>query len=1238
MNKKIWKRMTSIIVALALAAGTTHIPVATAAENAAKSESVSYLVKEADQAANKENKTASVIAGKNSSKLNQIVAECEEIEQPAKGSYEIRKGQMVSTGAVESVLMTEDNTMAIMENGDLYCWGSNKYGQVGNGTKESQTTPVKVLSNVKTVFCSHSGYDVSAIQENGDLYCWGYNGCGEVGNGTKEDQTTPVKVLSGVKTVSCSNSTVLAIKENGDLYCWGYNWYGQVGSGTKEDQTTPIKVLSGVKTVSCFSYTVSAIQENGDLYCWGLNSDGQVGNGTEEDQTTPVKVLSGVKTISGYDDTVSAIQKNGDLYCWGRNWYGQLGNGTKEDQTIPVKVLSDVKTISGYYDTVSAIKENGDLYCWGYNKYGEVGNGTEVDQTTPVKVLSDVKTVSSSVCMTSAIKENGDLYCWGSNWEGEVGNGTEVDQTTPVKVLSDVKTVSCPYDTVSAIQENGDLYCWGDNSCGQVGNGTTEDQPTPVKVLGNITSDKKINVFAELTFDDRTKKKSLSWNKDGYTEEEIQLKVQLKGLGLTSLSMKEIHVELDNLKMFKVKDFKKVTNTGSKYEYTWELDRPLTQENESFEITLVKKGLTWWKPNDVNTYSGLINVTVVCADRSGNLYSNSRNNMNQVIIEYWNELKVQKKIDDQKKAEQEAEKNAGQYQKNAVNEFVDLSDKLELDPNVENCIGKNQYEALKMLIYTEISLADISKSYFTSAGLSDQVAELMMERFLGYKNPKFGIAEKTVPIEVVVAGASNKKYQFKFDCEVTLYLLNGVEFGINGRIKTQMWQVTAPNKKISTISCADGIINQGDLSNFSKAVWGVAKSSIQSAYKNVWGNDADKLANKVMEDSIDSIASKAAKYGLEKPVQLVLQAFYEEKLKSKFSSNFFQLLIYPSKMAVVRCPVDVYVYDSTNNLVGSIINDQATMYGDGVALWTEGDDKYIQLFDDTYQMIYKSTGEGTMDLDIYDSTCSDINYRNCAFSLVPLSDGLEYTQTINNEFLTDVDNYKLTSDKGDAISADKEEIMYQDEYPEESSDQADNNNSEENQQGSFSGTEQPANPDQTAGDNQNSNTNQQPEIDQSGDEYDDQDYEKNPDTVRIPKKGARLKSGTATYKVTRSGKKNGTVAFAKVSGNPSKVIIPASIEVGGITYKVTSIAANAFKNRRKLKTAKIGKNVARIGKKAFYGCKKLKRITIKTKKLTKKSVGSKAFSGVNKKVKVRAPGRKLSAYKKILSARGLGKR
>lgn len=155
------------------------------------------------------------------------------------------------------------------------------------------------------------------------------------------------------------------------------------------------------------------------------------------------------------------------------------------------------------------------------------------------------------------------------------------------------------------------------------------------------------------------------------------------------------------------------------------------------------------------------------------------------------------------------------------------------------------------------------------------------------------------------------------------------------------------------------------------------------------------------------------------------------------------------------------------------------------------------------------------------------------------------------------------------------------------------------------------------------------------------------------------KKSKAVYTVTKAGKKNGCVTYTKLkNANAKSVTVPSVVTINGVTYKVTAIAANAFKSNKKITSISIGSNVMtignrafykcvsikkvtipakvnKIGKQAFYGCKNLKTINIKTTKLTSRNVGSQAFKKINTKASIKVPKRKLTSYKKILRAKGV---
>ena len=141
-------------------------------------------------------------------------------------------------------------------------------------------------------------------------------------------------------------------------------------------------------------------------------------------------------------------------------------------------------------------------------------------------------------------------------------------------------------------------------------------------------------------------------------------------------------------------------------------------------------------------------------------------------------------------------------------------------------------------------------------------------------------------------------------------------------------------------------------------------------------------------------------------------------------------------------------------------------------------------------------------------------------------------------------------------------------------------------------------------------------------------------TTKTVKKGTKLIVGTNTFVVTNVKAK--TVSYKGTKNKKAaKITIPSTVKSGKQVYKVTTIADNAFKNNKKIKTVVVGKNVRTIGKKAFYGCKNLKKITVQSSII--KKVGAKAFKGINKKAVIKVPSKKYKAYKKVFKGKGQAK-
>lgn len=385
-----------------------------------------------------------------------------------------RPGQAVTLSAGGS------HSAAVDQKGDLWVWGSNQYGQLGNG----------------------GGGNDAAAMESGQTY---------------PIQTVPVKVMEGVVSVSAGESHTAAIREDGTLWLWGRNDSGQLGNGgggnasfderrvsttlageqvevvSEPIQNTPQKIMDRVAAVSAGGSLTAAVRQDGSLWVWGtagLGSSGIPGG----DSNVPVKILDQVSTVSVGKNFVLALKTDGSLWSWGVNDYGQLGVGTAGAAQGPSWVMDHVAAISAGRRHAAAIKEDGTLWLWGWNDYGQLGNGTWNSSSLPVKVLDHVTWVSCGGYHTVAILDNGSLWTWGDNRENEQGIARTDAMSSgllnlscklsPYMLLTNVSMASAGQDFVLAVRTDGTVDGWGNNDCGKLGGGTPfENRQTPGEVF-----------------------------------------------------------------------------------------------------------------------------------------------------------------------------------------------------------------------------------------------------------------------------------------------------------------------------------------------------------------------------------------------------------------------------------------------------------------------------------------------------------------------------------------------------------------------------------------------------------------------------------------------------------------------------------------------------------------------------------------------------------------------------------
>ena len=371
------------------------------------------------------------------------------------GAMVERRVAVLTMAAYTAVDLVSESPAAAAAS-DLYIWGSNSNGQLGNGTTTDSPTPsaMTLPSGVSPVAAAAGSDFTLIIGSDGNLYATGGNADGQLGNDTTTDSATPVKVdfPAGVTptAVAAGQDHSLALGSDGNVYAWGYNGFGQLGDNSVTNSSVPIKVSlpAGVTAtaVAAGSYTSEALGSNGQVYVWGDGNGGALGDGSMNETKVPVTAsLPAGVTVSAIADGAAhtlAIGSDGNLYAWGDGNMGQLGNGTIGHTVTPVVVslpagVSATQIAAGAQHSL-AIGSDGKLYVWGYNEYGQLGNGGANDLKTPAAISLAAGVSATAIAggedHSLAIGSNGAVYAWGYNANGQLGNGGTTQTNTPVEV------------------------------------------------------------------------------------------------------------------------------------------------------------------------------------------------------------------------------------------------------------------------------------------------------------------------------------------------------------------------------------------------------------------------------------------------------------------------------------------------------------------------------------------------------------------------------------------------------------------------------------------------------------------------------------------------------------------------------------------------------------------------------------------------------------------------------------
>lgn len=495
-----------------------------------------------------------------------------------------------------SITCGERHVIARTQSGLLYSWGDNLCGQLGDDSNVDRYKPMIIdsLSTLNIIEVCCGAYHSLALTNEGELFAWGYNRIGQIGNGqNKNNEWAPINInpssAGKFKMISCGYHHSMAISSNGIVYGWGYNGYGQLGIGHYHDHVIPQVVMNlndiSISKIVCGRYHSLFLSCEGDIYGCGKNSCGQIGSNKLPNLIYPTKMNDSEKftdiSATIFDNTSFARSESNSFYIcgecrdeekrnltktefrsfhemqmavtysgrsnqpvyngkrqeffesnesnsssndrlninilqnhigsqiyffsiysytetksliisdkneiWCLNLRNNLNNSYRIEKVLEFSENSIIQISSGAAHLL-ALTSSGKIYSWGYNNSKQLGHNPPIGFYKPTLIpsIENFKKISCGAYHSLALSELGQVYSWGHNYHGQIGNNKTSDEITLYKVELSTKRIidiSTGYNHSIAITCKGDVFSWGNNEFGQLGIGTNFVAYKPNQVI-----------------------------------------------------------------------------------------------------------------------------------------------------------------------------------------------------------------------------------------------------------------------------------------------------------------------------------------------------------------------------------------------------------------------------------------------------------------------------------------------------------------------------------------------------------------------------------------------------------------------------------------------------------------------------------------------------------------------------------------------------------------------------------
>lgn len=319
--------------------------------------------------------------------------------------------------------------------------GKLRFTSISAGNYTACWTSSSLASTYREFCFGRQTHHTCAITRRGEVYCWGGNSDGQLGDGTTSDRLAPARVAGDLTfaSISAGDAHTCGVTTGHVAYCWGRNASGELGTGSVDEEPHPRpEVVAGdVRTIAAGGHFSCAVDLKSVAYCWGDNYQSRLGSSAADPvnpSPTPLPVDGGheFSDISAGETHACGITRKGAAYCWGGNLNGEIGPDVAllSSSRSPVAVAGPPFAVvsAGLRFHTCALSVDRKAYCWGRNTEGQLGVGDQPLESChsdpcsphPVPVSGDLrfKSLVAGRAFTCGVTVEARLYCWGGGWSG----------------------------------------------------------------------------------------------------------------------------------------------------------------------------------------------------------------------------------------------------------------------------------------------------------------------------------------------------------------------------------------------------------------------------------------------------------------------------------------------------------------------------------------------------------------------------------------------------------------------------------------------------------------------------------------------------------------------------------------------------------------------------------------------------------------------------------------------------